>query len=92
MDAGHFHSSGSYPGLRFDPDNIHGQCRSCNRFQNNKMEIGAMYRANLIKKIGLRQFELLEAKAGHYKRHGKKVDRRELIEFIKSNYKNARAD
>lgn len=31
FDAGHFYSVGSYPNLRYDEMNVHGQCVHCNR-------------------------------------------------------------
>jgi hypothetical protein len=32
-DAGHFYSTGSYPELRFNEMNVHGQCVYCNQHQ-----------------------------------------------------------
>lgn len=31
FDAGHFFSVGAYPNIRFDRDNVHGQCVYCNQ-------------------------------------------------------------
>lgn len=40
-DAGHFFSVGSYPNLRFDESNVHGQCVYCNQHQHgNHIEYG----------------------------------------------------
>lgn len=30
-DAGHYFNAGGHPALRFDEDNVHGQCVRCNR-------------------------------------------------------------
>ena len=30
LQAGHFYSGGHYSALRFDEDNVHGQCLRCN--------------------------------------------------------------
>ena len=56
-DAGHFYSTGSYPELRFNEMNVHGQCVYCNRhLHGNLLE----YRIRLIKRIGLEAVEILE--------------------------------
>ena len=57
FDAGHYRSVGSSPEVRFDPRNVHGQCKRCNRFGFDS----SAYRANLIAKIGVDQVEALEA-------------------------------
>ena len=57
FDAGHYRSVGSSPEVRFDPRNVHGQCKRCNRFGFDS----SAYRVNLIAKIGLDQVEALEA-------------------------------
>lgn len=48
FDAGHFVSRNCMP-LRFDEDNVHAECSSCNRFQGSHL-LG--YRKNLILKLG----------------------------------------
>lgn len=41
FDAGHYLSVGSYPNLRFDEDNVHGQCVYCNQhLHGNHIEYG----------------------------------------------------
>ena len=57
FDAGHYRSVGSSPEVRFDPRNVHGQCKHCNRYKFDS----SVYRANLIAKIGVDQVEALEA-------------------------------
>lgn len=56
FDAGHYRSVGSSPEVRFDPRNVHGQCKRCNRFGFDS----SAYRANLVSKIGVDQVEALE--------------------------------
>lgn len=76
MDCGHYFNVGYYDSLRFEDDNAHGQCRHCNYFlRGNLLE----YRKNLVFKIGLERFNLLETKAGAYKRTGHKFSRFDLI-------------
>lgn len=55
-DAGHFLSVGSYPNLRFNEDNVFGQCVHCNQWQHGKQ---AEYFIELPKRIGLDRFNQL---------------------------------
>ena len=48
-DAGHFFSVGSYPNLRFNLENIHGQCVHCNQHLHGNL---IQYQINLEKRIG----------------------------------------
>lgn len=74
-DAGHFFSR-THMSTRFDEENVHGECRHCNRFKADHL-IG--YRENLIKKIGQQRYDLLEWKS----RQVKKWSDFELNELIK---------
>lgn len=58
-DAGHYHSR-RHMSTRFDEENVSSECRACNRFSADHL-IG--YRENLIRKIGIQRFQLLEVKA-----------------------------
>lgn len=73
FDAGHFRSVGAAPELRFEPSNVHKQCKACNSGvirRNGRVlvahdwerykSIHAQYRVNLIERIGLAQVEWLE--------------------------------
>jgi hypothetical protein len=60
FDAGHFYSVGSYPQLRFDLMNIHGQCVPCNQHLRGNLH---EYRKNIVKKIGLCNFIDLERRS-----------------------------
>lgn len=75
MDCGHFHSR-THKSTRWDEDNTHSECSFCNRFRSDHL-IG--YRENLIRKIGLKRFELLNWKA----HQAKKWSCFELEELIK---------
>jgi hypothetical protein len=58
FDAGHFRSVGSAPHLRFEINNIHGQCKRCNRYlAGNAIE----YRAGLVDRYGTEFVAALEA-------------------------------
>lgn len=79
-DAGHFVAQGSSGALRYNEDNLHGQCQSCNRFKHGNL---IEYRWNLVKKIGGARVGLLEDQ-----RHNtKKWDRTEL-EALKTYFKS----
>jgi hypothetical protein len=80
MHCGHYYNVGQYSGLRFDEDNAHGQCNHCNTFLHGNL---IEYRKNLPFKIGLEKFNLLEVKAGAYKRNGYKFSRFDLEYKIK---------
>jgi len=56
FDAGHCFSVGSYPNLRFNEDNVHGQCVFCNRHNHGNH---AEYLINLPSRIGEEKFKNL---------------------------------
>jgi hypothetical protein len=55
--AGHYLSTGARPELRFDEQNCHKQCQPCNTHLHGNL---VMYRAELIRRIGLAKVEKLE--------------------------------
>lgn len=80
LQAGHFYSGGHYSALRFDEDNVHGQCLRCNYFLSGNLN---NYRINLEKKIGTERLKQLDMKASIYIRDRTfKWDRFSLIEKI----------
>lgn len=83
-DAGHFYATSGYSGLRFDEDNVHGECARCNRFDESHL-IG--YAENLKVKIGESDYQALKERAEEYKRSGVKwsrIELREKIEYYKA--------
>lgn len=60
-DAGHYFSVGSYPNLRFNENNVHGQCVSCNQHKHANI---VEYSLQLPKRIGQEQFEALVSMKG----------------------------
>lgn len=80
LQAGHFYSAGHYPALRFNEDNVHGQCKKCNYFLSGNL---TEYEKNLRKKIGDDRVEALHLKAAQYKRQSFKWNRFFLEEIIK---------
>ena len=74
-EAGHFWSVGANSFIRYHPDNIHGQCGSCNRWKSGNL---LEYRLALIKKIGIKRVEWLDI---HHK-DGHKFTREELSDIL----------
>lgn len=83
FDAGHYKSAGGNPELRFNEENIHGQCVRCNRdLHGNLID----YRINLIKRIGVEKVEDLERK--HNPKHYSIPELKEMIIEYKQKTKN----
>lgn len=63
-DAGHFRTRGAAGHLRFNTDNCHKQCKSCNagsgQFSSKSETVGTFYRERLVAKIGIDRVERLE--------------------------------
>lgn len=74
-EAGHYIAQGSSGYLRYNEDNVHGQCKACNRWNHGNL---IEYRINLIKKVGLKTVEWLE----EHRKDTKKWTREELEEII----------
>lgn len=79
LQAGHYFAVKGYDGLRYDEDNVHGECAGCNCFDESHL-IG--YGRNLVKRIGQERYDALVERAAEYKRNGNKWSRSELIEMI----------
>lgn len=62
MNAGHYYPKEplKYRSVKFDLDNIHGQCVRCNKYLSANL---IPYRANLLLKIGEQRLKQLEMKA-----------------------------
>lgn len=78
-DAGHLFSCGNYPSVRFDLRNINSQCITCNQFNGGRIH---EYRENLVKKIGIYEFEDLERKA-HENRQYSIPELKDMIKYFK---------
>jgi len=57
FDAGHFYSVGSSPSIRFNEDNVHGQCVHCNQHLHGNIHV---YTERLPERIGKESFEELK--------------------------------
>ena len=67
LTAGHFYPAGSYRNIRFDEDNIHGQCwYNCNKNRHGNLQ---EYRIGIVSRIGehgLRELDKRARVARHY--------------------------
>ena len=79
LQAGHYFSVGSYDGLRFNEDNVHGECARCNCWDESHL---ITYRRNLEIKLGRSKYLKLNMQADEYKMNGYKFTRYELEELI----------
>lgn len=79
LQAGHYYSVKGYDGLRFNEDNVNGECSGCNCFDDSHL---ILYGDNLQERIGTVKFNILKAEAAEYKRHGYKFTRSELEDLI----------
>ena len=58
FDAGHYRTRGAAPHLAFNENNVHGQCKRCNRYLSGN---ATDYRIGLIERIGMGKVEALES-------------------------------
>jgi hypothetical protein len=80
VNASHFWNANNHYNVRFNEDNVHSSCITCNQFlSGNLLE----YRTRLISKIGEQRFNILEAES----KQTRKFTIEELKEII-AIYKN----
>lgn len=82
--AGHYLSTGARPELRLEEENCHLQCSVCNNHLSGNI---ALYRINLIKKIGLERVEWLEG--NHEPKKWTIEELQEIIAIYKAKLKEA---
>lgn len=85
FDAGHYFNYKSFPNLRIEEDNVHGQCVYCNQHLHGNLHY---YREGLIKKIGLERFKALEMKANASKQNLTIDEIKEKINYYKLKIKD----
>ena len=94
FDCGHYMEVGSHPELRFDEDNAHRQCKSCNagagNYTKKKRSVDDGYRQKLIEKIGLDRVQRLEG-PNDPKRY-RDSDYLEIEKLYKKKLKEAKAN
>jgi len=84
FQAGHFYSANSFISLRYNLDNIHGQCKRCNLFLEGNFD---NYALNLPNRIGKERYNALVQLAGIDKQLDKVWDLDNLKE-IRLNLKD----
>ena len=77
--AGHFYSAGGYPALRFNENNVHGQCVRCNMYLSGNLN---EYRKRITQRIDLSDLNELDELSDYYKRNPFKWDRFSIIDVI----------
>jgi len=75
FDAGHFYPAGKFTALKFNLNNIHGQCIQCNRYNEGNFE---MYSLSLPNRIGDKEYQKLVKMAEKSIKDVKKWSREEL--------------
>ena len=85
MQAGHLHSAGKFSVLRFNLDNVNGECKYCNYYSKDHLR---QYETNLIKKIGCEKTNKLKFLADQSKGKLHKHDRFTLIDIIENRKKD----
>ena len=79
LQAGHYFPCQGYDGLRFNEDNVNGECSGCNCFDGSHL---IHYGTNLIERIGKERYNKLMSDALAYKQNGYKWSRSEVTEII----------
>ena len=80
FQAGHFFKAELFSNLKFNENNIHGQCQKCNLLKEGN-ESG--YRVGLMQRYGKEFLNDLNVLAGDYKKNGFVWDREQLEELRK---------
>lgn len=88
-DCGHYLSVGSHPEHRFNPDNAHKQCKSCNggsgNYTRKNHEVSAAYELAIVKRIGEERAAALRVKIDQ--QHYTIDDLKELRALFKAKLK-----
>jgi hypothetical protein len=79
LQAGHYFPIQGFDGLRYDEDNVSGECEYDNCF-NEAHLIG--YGINLKNRLGEEKYNALLIRADDYKKNGYKWSRSELLDLI----------
>jgi len=78
-NAGHYYESGQHPELRYDEENVNGQCIKCNKWNSGNL---IEYRKGLVRKIGEDGVKRLDSIEAYWKRYQWHWNRFDLIEII----------
>lgn len=81
LQAGHFYAVGGYDALRYNEDNVNGECAGCNCFSESHL---ILYGLNLEYRIGFERVQKLHELAKDYKMNGYKWSKPEVMEIIET--------
>lgn len=84
FDAGHFYNANNHWSLRFDEDNVHGQCVECNQWKHGNL---IEYRKGLLNRIGHDGLAWLESFATETRKYTIE-ELKEIIATYKEKIKN----
>ena len=85
ISAGHYFPAGSHKNVRFDEDNVHGQCwYNCNKNKSGNL---SEYLPRLIERIGQERFDQLSERRNEPRRYTI-PELKELIEVYKQKVKD----
>ena len=83
VNASHFWNANNHWNVRFDEDNIHSSCITCNQhLSGNLLE----YQKRLITKIGQKKYDELEAKSKITRKYSRE-ELKEIIEIYRNKIK-----
>lgn len=85
--AGHYYPAGKYSSVRFNEDNVHGQCLHCNYFQHGNL---IKYRVFLERRIGKERLDLLDSEATRKIHKWSNNELIQIYEIYKVKIKNER--
>ena len=83
-NACHYYAAGSVPSMRFDEDNVHGGCVTCNKWKHGNL---IEYRKGLVNRYGEDFVKVLDIKFDSYKLDGWRWER-EYLENIINKYED----
>lgn len=86
--AGHYYPAGKYSSVRFNEDNVHGQCVSCNYFQHGNL---IKYRVFLERRIGKDRLNLLDSEATRKIHKWSQTELIQIYEIYKAKIKDKRS-
>ena len=82
--AGHFYEASQHPELKYNENNVHGQCVKCNYYLGGNQN---EYRKKIITRISQEELNELDMIEAYWKRNNFKWSRIGLIDLIEQ-YKN----
>lgn len=89
MSAGHYYPAGSHKNIRFDEDNVHGQCwYNCNKNRSGNL---TEYRHGLIARIGIERVQELDQRR-NVPAHYSIPEIKDMIQHYKSQVKQLKQE